>query len=382
MKPDNSTSTETAISVSSGGTGTQTLLTTNGTIPSQRGQFGGGRRQTADLGTVTVPARGLITFTVSSTPPVRREVQNISRADSTIEQVTFNGEAQPRLRVTCNEFGADPAVCTSTWEAPGAGQLAITLLGPGTWNTFGEFSGHAEQDYEVEVTFEPIDAAPPIVEFTAPVASANLALGSELAVDLSARDPSAVESVTVRFDRNGDGDTSDGGETVEATSQGGANFRATFDRVSGNAGARIIEAEASDVFGNSVVAETFVSVAGSVGGGRQTLLIQSGDFPAQSSAFAGGSRQTRSFPSVEIPGAGRVLIEVTASPPVRREVRNIARFDAAVERIRFDGATLILTPDCNDFGADPSICTTVWDSPGPGLLGGRNPRPSDLQRFQ
>ena len=377
----NQTNAMTTLSVSAGGTGPQTLLTESGTIPAQNSSFAGGRRQTVALGPVTVPARGLITFMVTSTPPVRREVRNIPRADTTIERVTFNGEQQARLRVTCNDFGADPAICTSSWEAPGAGQLEIDLLGPGAWNTFGEFVGHAAQDYQVEVLFEPIDAAPPVVEFASPAAGAVQTVGQPLTVDLSVRDPSAVAKVTVRFDRNGDGDNADAGESIEATAQGGANFRASFAAVSGNAGARVIETEAEDAFGNKIVAESYVSVGGSIGGGRQTLLIQSGDFPEVGSAFAGGERQTRSFPSVEIPGPGRVFIEVTASPPVRRATQNIPRFDAAVERIRFDGLFIHLTPDCNDFGSDPSVCTTVWDSQRTGLLGGEVLGPATFNVF-
>ncbi|MEZ5323569.1 MAG: Ig-like domain-containing protein [Verrucomicrobiales bacterium] len=358
------------VSVSDGGVGRQSLLTADGTIPAQSGRFGGGFRQTVPMGPITIPSRGLVTFTVTSTPPVRREVQNIARADTTVERVSFNGEAQPRLQVTCNAFGADPAICTSTFEAPGAGELTFDLLGPGTWNTFGEFAGHAAQDYAVEVIFEPIDAAPPVIEFTSPGAGANQNTGQSLNVDLSVRDPAGIGSVTVRFDINGDGDTGDAGESLTASSTGGANYRVTFGSVTGGAGTRIIDATATDAFGNGVTAEHYVSVGGAIGGGRQTLLIQSGDFSAESSAFSGGSRKTQPFPSVLIPGPGRIAIEVTATPPVRREVQNIPRYDAAVERIRFNGRTIVLTPDCNAFGADPAICTTYWDSPEGGLLGG------------
>ncbi|MCA9415394.1 MAG: IPT/TIG domain-containing protein [Candidatus Omnitrophica bacterium] len=136
---------------------TQNLFETTGTIPAQSGQFSGGSRQTVDYGPISVPRSGRLTFIVTSTPNVRQEVQNIERHDSTVQTITFNGQ-EISLRPDypeCNAFGSNPAICTSVWDPPTSGSLSIELLGPATYNTFGEFSGHAAQNYTLTVNFQP-----------------------------------------------------------------------------------------------------------------------------------------------------------------------------------------------------------------------------------
>jgi len=103
-----------------------------------------------------------LTIVVSSSPNVRQEVQNIERHDSTVQRITFNGE-DIDLRPDypdCNPPGSNPAVCTSVWDPPTGGSLSIELLGPATFNIFGEFSGHAAQNYTLTVQFQPGDGQP------------------------------------------------------------------------------------------------------------------------------------------------------------------------------------------------------------------------------
>ncbi len=135
----------------------QVLLETSGTIPAQSGQFSGGSRQTVDIGPIAVPRSGRLTFAVTSSPNVRQEVQNIERHDSTVRKITFNGQ-EIDLRPDypeCNPHGSNPAICTSVWDPPAGGTLSVELLGPATFNIFGEFSGHAAQNYTLTVNFQP-----------------------------------------------------------------------------------------------------------------------------------------------------------------------------------------------------------------------------------
>lgn len=136
---------------------TEVLLETSGTIPAQNSQFSGGSRQTVNYGPFAVPRSGRLTFIVTSTPNVRQEVENIERHDSTVRTITFNGE-EISLRPDypeCNPPGSNPAICTSVWDPPTSGNLSIELLGPATYNIFGEFSGHAAQNYTLTVNFQP-----------------------------------------------------------------------------------------------------------------------------------------------------------------------------------------------------------------------------------
>jgi hypothetical protein len=127
-----------------------------GTIPAQSGQFTGGSRQTVDFGPFDIPGPGRITFEVFSTPNVRQEVENIERHDSTVQTIEFNGEEislRPDYPI-CNDPGSDPAECVSIWDPPTAGVLNFELLGPATYNIFGEFSGHVAQNYTLNVYYQ------------------------------------------------------------------------------------------------------------------------------------------------------------------------------------------------------------------------------------
>lgn len=127
-----------------------------GTIPAQSGQFSGGSRQTVNFGPFDIPGPGRITFEVFSTPNVRQEVQNIERHDSTVQTIEYNGEEvslRPDYPI-CNDPGSDPAKCVSIWDPPVAGVLNFELLGPATYNIFGEFSGHVAQNYTINVYYQ------------------------------------------------------------------------------------------------------------------------------------------------------------------------------------------------------------------------------------
>lgn len=135
----------------------QVLFETSGTIPAQNSQFSGGSRQILNFGPIAVPRSGRLTIVVTASPNVRQEVENITRYDAMVERIEFNGQAidlRPDYPVT-NPPGSNPALATSVWDPPVGGSLNVQLLGPATYNIFGEFSGHAAQGYTLTVNFQP-----------------------------------------------------------------------------------------------------------------------------------------------------------------------------------------------------------------------------------
>lgn len=367
----NEKTAQVSVNVNAGGTSGQLLHSVDGTIPEQRTWLFGGSRQSQAFPELTVPGRGSVTFRVTSTPPVRKAAQNISRADSTVRDVVFNGESK-RLTVECNDFGADPAICESTLVVDDGGTLSGTVLGPGQWNTFGEFVGHVEQSYTLEVLYEPEDVVPPLVEITTPAPGAAVNAGSSVIVDVSAIDSGGITEVEVHLDRNGDGDTTDAGESIDASAQGGGTFRASFGALSGAPGARSMRAVVTDTAGNETTYESFVKAGGLGAGGVQTLSQTGGLIGAQPIGYNGrnGRRQSRPFSPIEIPGAGRVTLAVRSTPNVRKEVRNIERHDSAVWEVDFNGERISLNPDCNAHGSNPAICTSVFDTTEAGVISG------------
>jgi len=132
----------------------QTLLQDSGTFPEQNYQ---GQRQSRAYGQIAVPRSGRISIVVTSTPNVRQEIENITRYDSAVWKVNFNGEDIPLTPdfPECNPPGSNPAICTSKWDPPSAGTLNFDLLGPAVYNIWGEFTGHAAQSYVLDVIFTP-----------------------------------------------------------------------------------------------------------------------------------------------------------------------------------------------------------------------------------
>jgi hypothetical protein len=96
-------------------------------------------------------------FEVTSTPNVRQVVENVTRYDSLVQNITFNGQdiSLAPDYPTCNPPGSDPAICVSIWDPPTAGTVYVELLGPATYNIWGEFTGHGEQMYNLRVRYQP-----------------------------------------------------------------------------------------------------------------------------------------------------------------------------------------------------------------------------------
>jgi hypothetical protein len=342
---------------------TQTIFTDSGHIDAQPY---GGQQQIIPYDPIEIAGSGALTFTVTATPPVRQEVQNITRRDPYVRHINFNG-TDYYLTASCNAYGADPSICTTTFEATEAGILDFEILGPGTWNIWGEFSGHHAQDYILEIKFTSVDITRPQVTFLSPALGASVDLGVPLVVDVSAVDAGEIASVVVSFDVNGDGDTDDFGEQLAADRIAGDNYRAIFDDLSGIPGTRTIEALATDMSFNTTRKTMTVGVGG-VGDGETFLFTHSGVIPAQKSQWNGGSRQIIQFDPIAVSGVGRITFVVTATPNVRQEVQNIQRYDPTVVKINFNGQVISLTPVCNAPGSDPAVAVSVWDSPGAGTL--------------
>ncbi|NQT82629.1 IPT/TIG domain-containing protein, partial [bacterium] len=366
---DTSTNTSPAeIPVTVGGVEptTETLFTDSGHIDAQPSVWSGGSQQVIDYDPIAVPGSGTLTFIVTATPPVRHENQNIPRADPYVRNINFNG-TDYSLNADCNDFGADPSICTTTFEATEGGTLHFEILGPGTWNIWGEFSGHHEQDYTIEIEFTSVDITRPEVSVTSPELGADVDLGTPLTVELSVIDDVEVASVVVSFDGDGDGDTDDFGEQLAATSTGGDAYQAAFGDLSGIPGTRTIQVLATDTSFNTTRKNQTVGVGG-VGAGEMVLAATSGTIPAQPNVWQGGERQIIDLDPIVVPGMGRITFVVTATPNVRQEVQNIPRYDSTVTKINFDGGDITLTPVCNAPGSDPAVCISVWDSPGDGVL--------------
>jgi hypothetical protein len=345
---------------------TETIFEDSGHIDAQPSVGGGGTRQVIDYDPIEVSGSGTLRFIVTATPPVRQEVQNITRADPYVKNINLNG-TDYNLTPECNEFGADPSVCTTTFEATEGGTLDFEILGPGTWNIWGEFSGHHAQDYTIEIEFTSVDITPPEVTITSPALGADVDLGVPLTVDVSVVDEAEVASVIVSFDVDGDGHSDGFGEQLAAGRIAGDNYRAIFAEVSGIPGTRTVEVLATDTSFNSTHKSRTVGVGG-VGGGETFLFASSGIIPAQPIDIHGGQRQIIEFDPLVVPGIGRVTLIVTATPNVRQQVQNIERHDPKVVKINFQGQDVSLIPECNPPGSDPAVCISVWDSPGPGTL--------------
>ena len=343
---------------------TETIfLDDSGSIPAQTSS---GSRQVISYPALDLPGSGTVTFTVTATPPVRRTVQNIPRADPFVQDIVFDGSGV-RLSPTCNAPGSDPAVCTTSYTVDRPGSITFPVLGPGQWNTFGEFVGHGAQSYTLQVDFTSVDITPPEVAFVAPVRGADLSMGSPLTVRVNVTDKSALASVLVHFDVNGDGDADDFGESKAASHTINDIYEASFSAITGAPANRTVEAVATDESFNTRVASISVGTGG-VGAGEIVLSDSSGTIPAQPNAIQGGQRQTVALPNIAVPGMGRVVFRVEATPPVRRSVTNLERHDPTVAVIRFNGETVQLEPVCNPPGSDPAVCVSTWDSPGAGTL--------------
>jgi len=137
-----------------------------------RGGFPPPERLSHEYGPIIVPRSGRLTMTVTASPNVRQEVMNLTREDSSVKKIWFDGEAVNLAAAgfpECNAFGSNPSVCTSVWDSPSGGSLSVEVLQSGVWNIWGEFSSPA-QDYTLTVDFE---AGPVVVGITPDSGSAG-----------------------------------------------------------------------------------------------------------------------------------------------------------------------------------------------------------------
>jgi hypothetical protein len=345
---------------------TETIFTDTGHIDAQPSVWSGGSQQVIDYDPVDIPGSGTVTFIVTAWPSVRALGQNIARSDPYVRNITFNG-VDYTLTSQCNAWDEPISVCTTTLEAAEAGTLDFSILGPGSWNIWGEFSGHPAQDYTLEIQFTSVDITRPAVAFNSPAMGADLDLGSPLTIAVDVSDAVQVASVVISFDVNGDGDTDDAGEQVAATPTTGTAYEAVFAGLSGGPGTRIVDILATDTSFNITHQTISVGVDG-VGTGETGLLVQEGTIPEQPSVWSGGQRQIVPVGPLAVSGMGRMTFRVTATPSTRALGLNIERHDPKVANIDFDGQNITLFPECNEWNSDPAVCTSVWDAPGPGTL--------------
>lgn len=336
------------------------LFTQTGSIAGQRSQWVGGRRQVVEFEPLTLPSAGTVTFTVTSTPNCRQTNPNLARYDPVVDRVNLNGKDWTPTQ-SWNSPGSNPAIGTSTFIATAGGALDFRILGAAVYNTWGEFDGSPAQSYTLEVRFESIDNVDPAVTVHAPIRGTDAPLGQPLEVDLTVTDNVEVASVLGFLDLNGDQDTADLGETLAATSRAAGQYRIAFPALTGPPGRRVLGILATDTSLNTT--DTSVGLgAGGVGAEERVLFSASGVISNLS------ARQTLQFSPLNVPGVGRLEFRVVATPNTRQVVQNLTRHDPTVSTLRFNGQPILLTPECNPPGSDPAVCTSVWDSPGPGPL--------------
>lgn len=238
----------------------QTLLSQTGTFAAQSAMRADDPRQKATFSGIAVPGSGILTFTVTSTPPIPVAAGQVRREDARVATIRFGGTTVPLFPVGTPP-AATPAICTSAWRTPvGGGTVDVELLGPAVYNAAGQFLAHPAQDYTILVRFEPRDFTQPVVTVTKPGSGGFVGLTQDLVIEATVTDDYGVTSVTLEFDRNGDGDVNDAGESVGATALGGNAYRATFAAVSGTAGTRRFQVKARDASGHATVATAFVEV--------------------------------------------------------------------------------------------------------------------------
>ena len=145
---------EHSVGVDGAGTGESIVKAQSGVIPGQRSAINGGSQQTIPINGIAIPGMGRVVVRVISTPNVRQNFINLTRYDAEVRRLVFNGQTI-NLTPVCNAPGSNPAICTTTWDAPAAGTLNLELTGPAEFNIFGEFTGTLNQNYQLEVAFFP-----------------------------------------------------------------------------------------------------------------------------------------------------------------------------------------------------------------------------------
>ncbi|TAE01977.1 MAG: tandem-95 repeat protein [Oscillatoriales cyanobacterium] len=113
----------------------------------------------------------------------------------------------------------------------------------------------------IEKLHGPSDNETPLVSINQPAPSVEIVVGNSLTVDLTATDNSAIQSVRVSFDINGNGVVDARDETVVAAPTGTNKYQATFANISGTVGTRTITAKAFDLFDFTSTASVDVKIA-------------------------------------------------------------------------------------------------------------------------
>lgn len=345
---------------------TETVATESGTIAAQPSIWSGGSQQVIDFDPIILPTSGTVSFIVTASPSVRALGQNIQRSDSYVKNITLEGVAYT-LYPVCNNWDEPISVCTTTFEATEGGTLDFSLLGPGSWNIWGEFSGHPAQDYEIEIQFVRVDITRPEISILAPSLGDDIDPDYPLPVTVMVTDDITVASVICLFDVNGDGDKSDYGEQKAAANTGGDTYEVSFTDLGPTPGTRTIEVLATDTSFNSRSESISVGVGG-VGTGENALTELDGTIASQVDDFNGGVRQVIPIGPFSIPSAGRVTFTISSTPSTRSFGTNLERHDPKIINISFNGQPVSLTPQCNEWDQDPAICTSVYDTNGAGTL--------------
>ncbi len=113
----------------------------------------------------------------------------------------------------------------------------------------------------------PLDQSVPTGQILSPLSGADLPLGTTPLVQISATDDSAILSVVVHFDVNGDGTIQPATESAVATSTGSNLYDAVFAApLSGPSGARNVAVEITDVAERTVSAGVLVDIVGNCPG--------------------------------------------------------------------------------------------------------------------
>lgn len=347
---------------------TQTVFTASGTIPAQPAQWSGGQQQVVDFSPIQIPDSGTLAFIVTGSPSVRQLGQNITRSDAYVRNVTFNSVAYNLYSsLQANSWTSSVSICTTRLAVASGGTLDFAILGPGQWNTWGEFIGTPAQDYTLRIVFASVDATRPVITFLAPTLGQNLPLGTGVVVQVAATDNVAMASVVVSMDVNGDLDTDDYQESIGAVTVSSGVYRAQFGTLAGGPETRTIAVKAMDTSFNITDKSISVGVGG-VGAGESVLYSCQTNIAAQPIDISGGTRQVLPFGPIQVAGQGRMTFRVTATPSIRKLGLNLQRYDPMVTRIFFNGSPVTLTPVCNGWDQDPAVCVSTWDTPGPGNL--------------
>ncbi|HRW07768.1 MAG TPA: Ig-like domain-containing protein, partial [Caldilineaceae bacterium] len=113
---------------------------------------------------------------------------------------------------------------------------------------------------DLEERIGPFDRYIPTVTIDSPMSGASISNGDSLTVTMSITDDFGIDTIKVLFDLNGDGDSEDAGEMIEATSLDSDNYEAVFGDISGPNGSRTIIVSAEDLSGGIGVSMTTVTI--------------------------------------------------------------------------------------------------------------------------